>query len=88
MVSELKWAEGTKPKPIQHYSFPFELDLENLWARSTFQAVAVNMAEEAIVNTAISEAKAEGISELYLMDRQFVLDALKEKIEREKKKEE
>lgn len=50
------------------------------------RAVIIDAADEAIANAVIQEAIADGVAELYLLDRKFVLDALREKIEREKEK--
>lgn len=43
----------------------------------------IDMHDEAIYSEAIRAAGEAGIDGLYLMDRQFVLDALREKLERE-----
>lgn len=48
---------------------------------------AVRMAEEFdefIAGGIIEELKKEGFTDLYLVDKQFVIDAIKEKHEREK----
>lgn len=50
-------------------------------------AEAIDMADEAIVQACIRTAQSVGLTDLILIDRQFVLDALREKIEREKAKE-
>lgn len=47
-------------------------------------AKVMDIQESAVVEACIKAAKEEGIHELILLDKQFVLEALKEKIEREK----
>ena len=47
-------------------------------------ATCQDLTDKAIVAACIECAKAEGVTDLYLLDRRFVLDALKEKMEREK----
>ena len=42
-------------------------------------AVCIDKTEEAIVEACIACAKKEGITDLYMLDRQFVIDALREK---------
>lgn len=43
----------------------------------------IDMADSAVIAACIDCAKAEGFTELYLMDRRFVTEALKEKLEHE-----
>lgn len=43
-----------------------------------------DMADQAMVEACVECAKAEGFTDLYLLDRRFVTEALKEKMEREK----
>lgn len=45
--------------------------------------VVNDIREKSIVEAVVEAARDAGINELYLMDRQFVLDALTEKIERD-----
>ncbi len=45
-------------------------------------AKAVEMREQAIVDEAVRVAKEAGVNELFLMDRQFVIDALVEKMQK------
>ena len=40
------------------------------------------MTDQAIYEAIITYAKNEGVTDLYLMDKQFVMDAIKEKLER------
>lgn len=47
------------------------------------EAAAVDMADRVIVEEVIRTARQSGIDTLCLMDKQFVLDALREKLERD-----
>lgn len=47
-------------------------------------AKIVDLAEEAVVQAVLDEARAAGITDLYLMDKKFVIEALKEKFKRER----
>lgn len=49
-------------------------------------AKIVDMAEEAVVQAVIDEARRAGITDLYLLDKRFVTEALMEKLEREREK--
>ena len=63
---------------------PTELDYSMM---EFIRKAAVRMAsdfENFLADGIIEELKKEGYTDLYLVDRQFVLDAIKEKIEREK----
>lgn len=47
------------------------------------EAEAIDMADRAIVEEVIRTARQSGIDTLLLMDKQFVLDAMREKLERD-----
>lgn len=47
-------------------------------------AKVADMTDSAIVEAIIEFAQKEGITDLYLMDKRFVMEALTEKLEREK----
>lgn len=47
------------------------------------EAAAIDMDDQAILEEVIRVAREAGIDTLYLMDKQFVLDALREKLERD-----
>ncbi len=49
-------------------------------------AKVVDLAEAACVEAAIEAAMDAGVTDLYLMDRRFVIDALVEKMQREREK--
>ena len=86
-MSDLKWAEGVKPEPMQHYKFSeprYHLDFDEVG--KLIRAMVVKTTELAIVDAVIKAAEEDGISDLYIMDEKFVLDALREKIEREGEK--
>lgn len=48
-----------------------------------FKAEVIDMENKAIVDAVIKAAQEDGITTLYLMDKQFILDAIREKLERE-----
>lgn len=39
--------------------------------------------DQALINAIIAKAKAEGVTDLYVLDDEFILAAIREKIERE-----
>lgn len=47
-------------------------------------AKIVDLAEEAVVQAVLDEASAAGITDMYLIDKKFVIEALKEKFKRER----
>lgn len=49
----------------------------------TLLAEVVDRTDTAILDAIIMEAKHQGVTDLYLIDRKFVMDALREKIARE-----
>ncbi len=51
-------------------------------------ADVVDMTDNAIVDACVKEARRAGINDVYLLDRKFVLDALREKSARTRRKEE
>lgn len=61
-----------------------DMDEGTLRISQTIAAKTEDLQEDAIVQACIEAAKEEGIHDLYLLDKQFVLEALQEKIEREK----
>ena len=64
------------PKSL-HYG-----QIENPYEVSKISAVVADMTDQAIYEAIITYAKNEGVTDLYLMDKQFVMDAIKEKLER------
>lgn len=55
----------------------FTADMKRIEAR------AIDMEDRAIYDEVVRTAREAGIDSLFLMDRQFVVDALREKLERD-----
>lgn len=53
-----------------------------------FSAEVVDLQNQVMVDACIKAARNAGVNDLYLLDRQFVLDALLEKIERTRQEDE
>lgn len=87
-MDNLKRAENVRPK-MEHISLtrPAVAKIEDGKIMFNIRAAVVDATDKAIADAAIQTAIADGVAELYLLDRKFVLDALREKIEREKEKE-
>lgn len=72
-----------------HYHFS-DLNYEFDPVKKTYEiqqkivAKVVDMTNEAIIQAVISAAKEAGITDLYLLDKKFVLEALMEKRDRER----
>lgn len=75
---------------------PFDLDISRMRIDGTiegnfgvvthvdrFIARVIDMQDQAVYDAAIRAASEAGIDTLYLMDKQFVIDALREKLERD-----
>lgn len=62
-----------------HYQMPFN-HVENYAAK--VQAAVVDMTDQLIVKAITEEAMAAGYTDLYLMDKAFVIDAIREKYDR------
>ncbi len=78
-----------KVEKLQHIEFekPWcDSNLENMTFSITKNIITqiVDMEEKAVVDAVIKAAEQEGVTDLYLLDKKFVLDALREKAEREK----
>ena len=65
-----------------------EFDFSTFTITQRICAEAVETENTAIVEACIRAAKEAGGTDLYLLDKQFVVEAIKEKIEREFEKEE
>lgn len=84
-MDNLKWAEGVKPKMERIVlTKPVVTGLDDLKITFDVRAAVIDTMDDAIVSEVIQKAIADGVAELYLLDREFVLDALREKIERER----
>ena len=72
------------PDKIMHFHLKDAcLDEDNpLRITTRFYADVVDMTDNLIVDACVKEARKAGINDVYLLDRQFVLDALREKIQR------
>ena len=76
------------PSKLRHYVLNMPVhshDIINHMYNIEVQVAAkiVDMAEEATVQAVIDEAGRAGITDLYLLDKKFVTEALREKLERE-----
>lgn len=82
----MKRDENVRPKMERIVlTRPVVTELDDLKITFDVRAAVIDTADEAIANAVIQEAIADGVAELYLLDREFVLDALREKIERKEK---
>ena len=59
------------------------IDTEELTVTFSFSAEVCDMADEVIVEAVVAAAKEAGITQLYLLDRNFITDAICEKLERD-----
>lgn len=75
-----KFAHRTLSQPIS----AFDAINQMYQVEVKVAAQVIDMSEDAIVQAVINAAKEEGITELYLMDRKFVIEALVEKANRER----
>ena len=69
--------------PLKHYSIPQEIHglLDDQYKK--IQAAAIDMTDNLVVQAITQAAKEEGVTDLYLIDKKFAADAIKEKLERE-----
>lgn len=59
------------------------IDLDEMSMKFKFSAKVLDMCEETIVAAVVDAAKEAGITHLYLLDRNFILDAIREKTDRD-----
>lgn len=59
------------------------VDMDSMTVNFRFAADVLDMAEQAIVDATIKAAMEAGITELYLIDRRFILEAIREKLARD-----
>lgn len=71
---------------LKHFSIPREYDLTNPYTIKSISSVVADMTDNAVYNAIIRSAQESGVTDLYLMDKKFVADALREKLERENQK--
>ena len=62
----------------------YSADFTSCYAKALAQLI--DMTDTAIYDAIIATAIEEGITDLYLLDKKFVIEALREKLEREKEK--
>lgn len=63
---------------------PVIAELDDGKVKLNVRAAVIEAADKVVADAVIQTAIADGVAELYLLDRKFVLDALREKIERER----
>ena len=76
-------------KRLMHYQFPSpDLQIHGTMAEldRKIAAVVEDTTDAAIVQAVKEAARAEGVADLYLLDRKFIMDAIREKKERENPK--
>lgn len=71
---------------MRHFDIPQEFDMTNPYTIKSISAVVADMTDNAVYNAIIRSAQDSGVTDLYLMDKKFVADALREKLERENPK--
>ena len=76
--------------PLMHYEFPHEppqLDPDGtIYLNKKIAAVVEDAADVTIVAAVLAAARAEEVTDLYLIDKKFIMDAIREKQERENPK--
>ena len=65
---------------MQHFIIP---QYDNPFTIQKISAVVADMTDQAVYQAIIQSARESGITDLYLMDKQYVADALREKAERD-----
>lgn len=69
------------------YEFPKNVDIDftSPVESITFKIMAevTDLKDKAMVDAIIKTCESEGVSELYLLDKKFILEAINEKLERE-----
>ena len=76
-----------KPYPFEHFNLnapemQFDIKDRTFKVQEKIYAECVDMEEKAILEAIIRTAKEVGITELFLLDKQFVADALAVAIEK------
>lgn len=69
-------------KPFEHFSLPV-MTFEGVNIVNKIHVQLIDMQEKAIHDAIIKEGLAQGFDELFLMDKKFVFDAIREKMQRE-----
>lgn len=76
-------------KRLMHYQFPrdqIQIDGTTATLHAKVAAIVEDATDAAIVGAILEAARAEEVTDLYLLDKTFILDALREKLERENPK--
>lgn len=74
-------------KRLMHYEFPrdqIQFDGTMVELPGKVAAVVEDATDAAIVAAILAAARAEGVTDLYLIDKTFILDAIREKKQKEK----
>ena len=56
------------------------VDVDEMTVTFHFAAEVCDLADKAIVDAVVDAAQKAGITELYLLDRQFILEAIRDKL--------
>lgn len=59
------------------------VDMDAMTVNFRFAAYTCDMADQAIVDAVVKAAQEAGITQLYLLDRDYVIAAIREKLERD-----
>lgn len=76
-------------KRLMHYQFPrdqIQIDGTTATLHTKVAAIVEDATDAAIVEAILEAARAEEVTDLYLLDKTFILDAIREKLERENPK--
>lgn len=76
-----------KTYPLRHIQFEAELmrsPLEDKYAVAKISAQVADLTDKVITDAIIAAAMQGGVTDLYLIDRAFIMRAIKNQIEREK----
>ena len=80
---------GKQMENLMHYEFPPvppQISVTIAEVTRNIAAAVEDTTDKAIVAAIIDAARAEGVTDLYLLDKTFILDAIREKQERENPK--
>lgn len=73
-----------KTNPLQaHVLNPVEVDYEAGMFTATIMAEVTNLENQAVADAIVRYAREKGVTNLYLVDERFAMDALLEKLERD-----
>lgn len=83
-------------KSLQHFKFKsnlMKLDITDLDDGGAIYSITSKIAagitdttDKTIMDAIVRAAEENGVSDLYILDKQFVFDAIREKMERERRK--